>query len=113
MFGEWGNFFVFKYACTARAKKMEETSVTFACMARVIREGMAMRKRKWNQLTGAFKADSGFRWQQGCRLCLDISPRQLLQRRECGQFSSFLWHHSHAFSDVSLDLHDHCNLDDA
>ena len=39
MLGEWGNFFVFKYWCSARAKKMEEKDITFACIARVIREG--------------------------------------------------------------------------
>lgn len=39
MLGEWGNFTVFKYACTARAKRMEEQEVNFACIARVVREG--------------------------------------------------------------------------
>jgi uncharacterized membrane protein YdjX (TVP38/TMEM64 family) len=39
MLGEWGNYFVFRYACTARTKKMEETNMNFACIARVIREG--------------------------------------------------------------------------
>lgn len=37
--GEWGNYFLFKYACTARCRKWEEQDVNFACIARIIREG--------------------------------------------------------------------------
>jgi hypothetical protein len=37
--GEWGNFIVFKYFCSARSEKMESRDVTYACMCRVVREG--------------------------------------------------------------------------
>ena len=39
MLGEWGNFIVFKWGCTARSKKLEEKDVTYACICKVIREG--------------------------------------------------------------------------
>ncbi|KAM5544918.1 hypothetical protein V8D89_001816 [Ganoderma adspersum] len=37
--GELGNFFVFKYWCKARAKKMEETQLRYALLAQVVRDG--------------------------------------------------------------------------
>lgn len=37
--GEWGNFLVFRYSCAARARRMEQNDITFACITRVIREG--------------------------------------------------------------------------
>lgn len=39
MLGEWGNFIVFKWGCTARSKKLEEKDVTYACICKVIRDG--------------------------------------------------------------------------
>ncbi len=37
--GEVGNFYAFKYCCRARGEKMERTKITYACLARVVREG--------------------------------------------------------------------------
>ncbi|EGN97418.1 hypothetical protein SERLA73DRAFT_139624 [Serpula lacrymans var. lacrymans S7.3] len=39
LLGELGNFFAFKYWCGARGAKIEKTSIFYACLARVIREG--------------------------------------------------------------------------
>lgn len=39
MLGEWGNFIVFKWGCTARSKRWEENDTTYACICKVIREG--------------------------------------------------------------------------
>jgi uncharacterized membrane protein YdjX (TVP38/TMEM64 family) len=37
--GEVGNFYAFKYCCRARGEKLERTKLSYACLARVIREG--------------------------------------------------------------------------
>lgn len=37
--GEVGNFYAFKYICTARGKKLEKDSLTYACLAHIVREG--------------------------------------------------------------------------
>jgi len=37
--GEVGNFYAFKYCCRARGEKLEKTKLTYACLARVVREG--------------------------------------------------------------------------
>ncbi|KIK64267.1 hypothetical protein GYMLUDRAFT_40552 [Collybiopsis luxurians FD-317 M1] len=37
--GEVGNFYAFKYCCRARGDKMEKTKISYACLARVVREG--------------------------------------------------------------------------
>ncbi|KAL0581613.1 hypothetical protein V5O48_000429 [Marasmius crinis-equi] len=38
-FGEIINFYLFKYCCIARAQKTEKKNITYACMAKVIRDG--------------------------------------------------------------------------
>jgi len=37
--GEVGNFYAFKYCCRSRGEKLEKTKITYACLARVVREG--------------------------------------------------------------------------
>ncbi|OBZ72346.1 Golgi apparatus membrane protein TVP38 [Grifola frondosa] len=37
--GELGNFYAFKYCCAARGAKLERTKISYACLARVVREG--------------------------------------------------------------------------
>ncbi|KAG8879144.1 Tlg2-vesicle protein [Tulasnella sp. 331] len=37
--GEIGNFYVFKYFCTARGEHYERTKLPYACLARCVREG--------------------------------------------------------------------------
>ncbi|KAI0050493.1 hypothetical protein FA95DRAFT_1555612 [Auriscalpium vulgare] len=37
--GELGNFYAFKWCCRARGEKLERTNITYACLARVVREG--------------------------------------------------------------------------
>ncbi|KAI0288963.1 snare associated Golgi protein-domain-containing protein [Russula brevipes] len=37
--GELGNFYAFKYCCTARGEKLERTNMQYGCLARVVREG--------------------------------------------------------------------------
>ncbi|KAK0187210.1 hypothetical protein F5146DRAFT_1063939 [Armillaria mellea] len=37
--GEVGNFYAFKYCCRARGEKLERTKITYACLARVVRDG--------------------------------------------------------------------------
>ncbi|RPD69744.1 hypothetical protein L226DRAFT_548049 [Lentinus tigrinus ALCF2SS1-7] len=37
--GELGNFYAFKYCCSARGEKLERTKLSYACLARVVREG--------------------------------------------------------------------------
>ncbi|KAI0750333.1 hypothetical protein C8Q80DRAFT_1270059 [Daedaleopsis nitida] len=37
--GELGNFYAFKYCCAARGEKLERTKISYACLARVVREG--------------------------------------------------------------------------
>ncbi|KAF8654833.1 hypothetical protein AX16_003353 [Volvariella volvacea WC 439] len=37
--GEVGNFYAFKYCCSARGEKLERTQIRYACLARVVREG--------------------------------------------------------------------------
>lgn len=39
LLGEIANFFVFKFLCTSRARKIEQKSISYACTATVIREG--------------------------------------------------------------------------
>ncbi|KAI0350416.1 hypothetical protein OH77DRAFT_1431025 [Trametes cingulata] len=39
LLGELGNFYAFKWCCTARGKKMEEKRLTYALYAQVVREG--------------------------------------------------------------------------
>uniref|UniRef100_A0A8H7XRT8 Golgi apparatus membrane protein TVP38 n=1 Tax=Psilocybe cubensis TaxID=181762 RepID=A0A8H7XRT8_PSICU len=37
--GEVGNFYAFRYCCRARGEKLERTSIFYACLARVVRDG--------------------------------------------------------------------------
>ncbi|KAL1950003.1 hypothetical protein VTO73DRAFT_8884 [Trametes versicolor] len=37
--GEVGNFYAFKYCCAARGEKLEKNKLSYACLARVVREG--------------------------------------------------------------------------
>ncbi|KAH7879436.1 uncharacterized protein C8R40DRAFT_1035944, partial [Lentinula edodes] len=37
--GEIGNFYAFKYCCRARGEKMEKTNISYACLAKVVRDG--------------------------------------------------------------------------
>ncbi|KAI0819566.1 snare associated Golgi protein-domain-containing protein [Trametes gibbosa] len=37
--GEVGNFYAFKYCCAARGEKLEKNNLSYACLARVVREG--------------------------------------------------------------------------
>ncbi|KDQ58840.1 hypothetical protein JAAARDRAFT_56898 [Jaapia argillacea MUCL 33604] len=37
--GEIGNFYAFKYCCRARGEKLEKTEISYACLARVVRDG--------------------------------------------------------------------------
>ncbi|PFH48524.1 hypothetical protein AMATHDRAFT_87049 [Amanita thiersii Skay4041] len=37
--GEIGNFYAFKYCCRARGEKMERTKISYACLAKVVRDG--------------------------------------------------------------------------
>ncbi|KAJ7334831.1 hypothetical protein DFH08DRAFT_706678, partial [Mycena albidolilacea] len=37
--GEVANYFVFKYACSARGRKLEETNIEYGAMAHVVRQG--------------------------------------------------------------------------
>ncbi|KAJ7902813.1 hypothetical protein B0H14DRAFT_3851740 [Mycena olivaceomarginata] len=37
--GEVANYFVFKYACSARGRKMEENNIEYGAMAHVVRQG--------------------------------------------------------------------------
>ncbi|KIJ97766.1 hypothetical protein K443DRAFT_681265 [Laccaria amethystina LaAM-08-1] len=37
--GEVGNFYAFKYCCSARGEKMERTKISYACLAKVVRDG--------------------------------------------------------------------------
>lgn len=37
--GEVGNFYAFRYCCTARGEKLEKTKISYACLAKVVRDG--------------------------------------------------------------------------
>ncbi|KAG7085643.1 hypothetical protein E1B28_003190 [Marasmius oreades] len=37
--GEIGNFYAFRYCCAARSEKLEKTKISYACLAKVVREG--------------------------------------------------------------------------
>ncbi|KAK7460533.1 hypothetical protein VKT23_009254 [Stygiomarasmius scandens] len=37
--GEVGNYYAFRYICTARGEKMEKNKISYACLARVVRDG--------------------------------------------------------------------------
>ncbi|KAK0473594.1 hypothetical protein IW261DRAFT_1306799, partial [Armillaria novae-zelandiae] len=37
--GEIGNFYAFKFCCRSRGEKLERTSIMYACLAKVIRDG--------------------------------------------------------------------------
>ncbi|KAH9895315.1 snare associated Golgi protein-domain-containing protein, partial [Cubamyces lactineus] len=37
--GEVGNFYAFKYCCAARGEKLEKSKLSYACLARVVRDG--------------------------------------------------------------------------
>ncbi|TFK38388.1 hypothetical protein BDQ12DRAFT_110733 [Crucibulum laeve] len=37
--GEVGNFYAFKYCCRARGEKAERTNISYACLAKVVRDG--------------------------------------------------------------------------
>ncbi|EKM57848.1 uncharacterized protein PHACADRAFT_89628 [Phanerochaete carnosa HHB-10118-sp] len=37
--GEIGNFYAFRYCCSARGKKYEQTQISYACLARIVRDG--------------------------------------------------------------------------
>ncbi|KAK0447377.1 uncharacterized protein EV420DRAFT_1568429 [Desarmillaria tabescens] len=39
LLGEVANFYAFKYCCRARGEKLERTNITYACLAKVIRDG--------------------------------------------------------------------------
>ena len=39
LLGEIGNFYAFKYLCSARGEKLEKQKLSYACLARVVREG--------------------------------------------------------------------------
>jgi len=39
LLGEIGNFYAFKYCCRARGEKLEKTKITYACLAKVVRDG--------------------------------------------------------------------------
>lgn len=39
LLGEIGNFYAFKWCLSARGEKMEKTKLSYACLARVVREG--------------------------------------------------------------------------
>ncbi|KAF9267179.1 hypothetical protein L218DRAFT_856319, partial [Marasmius fiardii PR-910] len=39
LLGEIGNFYAFKYCCTARGEKLEKTKMSYACLAKVVRDG--------------------------------------------------------------------------
>ncbi|KAL0573863.1 hypothetical protein V5O48_008080 [Marasmius crinis-equi] len=38
-FGEVGNFYAFKYCCSSRGEKLERTKLSYACLAKVVRDG--------------------------------------------------------------------------
>ncbi|KAF4583970.1 Tlg2-vesicle protein [Pleurotus pulmonarius] len=37
--GEVGNFYAFKYCCRSRGEKLERTQISYACLAKVVRDG--------------------------------------------------------------------------
>ncbi|KAF8630557.1 hypothetical protein AX17_005369 [Amanita inopinata Kibby_2008] len=37
--GEVGNFYAFKFCCRARGEKLERTKISYACLAKVVRDG--------------------------------------------------------------------------
>ncbi|KXN80895.1 Golgi apparatus membrane protein TVP38 [Leucoagaricus sp. SymC.cos] len=37
--GEVGNFYAFKYCCRSRGEKLERTNLSYACLAKVVRDG--------------------------------------------------------------------------
>lgn len=37
-FGEVGNFYAFKSLCAAHGRKLEQTQVSYACLAKLVRE---------------------------------------------------------------------------
>jgi uncharacterized membrane protein YdjX (TVP38/TMEM64 family) len=37
--GEVGNFYAFKYCCRSRGEKLEKTRISYACLAKVVRDG--------------------------------------------------------------------------
>ncbi|KAF5350923.1 hypothetical protein D9758_010543 [Tetrapyrgos nigripes] len=37
--GEVGNFYAFKYLCKARGEKLEKSQISYACLAKVVRDG--------------------------------------------------------------------------
>ncbi|CAG7852625.1 Golgi apparatus membrane protein TVP38 [Serendipita indica DSM 11827] len=39
LLGEIGNFYAFKYCCASRGEKLERQKLSYACLARVVREG--------------------------------------------------------------------------
>ncbi|KAJ2923115.1 hypothetical protein H1R20_g13977, partial [Candolleomyces eurysporus] len=39
LLGEIGNFYAFKYCCRTRGAKMERTNISYACLAKVVRDG--------------------------------------------------------------------------
>jgi len=39
LIGEIGNFYTFKHCCAARGEKLEKTQMSYACLARIVREG--------------------------------------------------------------------------
>jgi len=39
LLGEIGNYYAFKYCCSARGEKMEKQRLSYACLARAVREG--------------------------------------------------------------------------
>jgi uncharacterized membrane protein YdjX (TVP38/TMEM64 family) len=39
LMGELGNFYAFKYCCRARGEKLEKEKISYACLAKVVRDG--------------------------------------------------------------------------
>lgn len=37
--GEVGNFYAFRYCCAARGEKLERTQISYACLAKIVRDG--------------------------------------------------------------------------
>ncbi|KAL6298570.1 snare associated Golgi protein-domain-containing protein [Sparassis latifolia] len=39
LIGELGNFYAFRYCCSARGQKLERSELSYACLARIVRDG--------------------------------------------------------------------------
>ncbi|KAI9069910.1 hypothetical protein FKP32DRAFT_1586502 [Trametes sanguinea] len=81
--GELGNFYAFKWCCTARGKKMEEKRLTYALYAQVVREGglvvptiMRLTFIPGHLLTAIFSTCGMSVWMFFAAACLSL-PKQL------------------------------------